>query len=309
MLDNIDLVTLKVFQQLMIDRSRSKAANNMGYRVSNIAYHLDKLTDKTGDILFEKEGNRLIPTSRANTLYETVKTVINLLEDEFAVGENFSHMKSAKHFNVVVEEYFSMIAVPQLLGTISAVSEDITVSIEVVQSFHNSAKNTNGSTPPAGASIQNNLRERLISGDIDILISSVDCAVEGDNIMRQKVMSDSMVTVYNEEYSSVLDKKQKKLTLADIQKNAAFMEIRQGTSKGANSLSSYNAMLNATREQLFYAQVPRRLFERVEDGNLAAIKMPGQKYEVHQFWHNQNKSNPAHQWLRRLVKSTCKQLE
>ena len=58
MLDSIDLVTLKVFNQLMIERSKSKAARALGYQVSNITYHLDKLIEKTDDIL--KDNYELI---------------------------------------------------------------------------------------------------------------------------------------------------------------------------------------------------------------------------------------------------------
>ncbi|MBL4900927.1 MAG: LysR family transcriptional regulator [Colwellia sp.] len=199
MLEGVDIASIYVFHRMMEDRCRKTASEKLGITLTNLAYHLKKIRELSGDVLFDGKGKELLPTPRAVDLHKHVKQAITLLETGFNADQYFSHLETRKHFSIFANEYFSHVVLPKLIDKISAVSNSIiTISVENID-LEFSSKDSNKK--------EGYVHDMLATGEVDIFISSNVLALERPNIVRRKLLDDNIDMVTTVLYISYIPEK------------------------------------------------------------------------------------------------------
>lgn len=115
----VDLNLLKVFDAMMTERSATRAGERLGLSQPAVSSALARLRRVTGDDLFVRDGNRMVPTPMAVSIRDPVRQAMQQLEDVFSEVAGFDPGTSRRRFTIIGSDYFSALLMPRLLRTIS----------------------------------------------------------------------------------------------------------------------------------------------------------------------------------------------
>jgi DNA-binding transcriptional LysR family regulator len=146
----IDLVALRSFCQLMIDRSVSRAAARLGVKQPTMSRILAKLRLYFDDPLLVWAGGRMVPTPRAVTLEAEIAQVLATMERLSSSPPVFDPASSETTLRLVATGYFENLFLAKVMSEVAARAPKLHIEIR----------------PP------DHLRDvsALESGDIDFLV-------------------------------------------------------------------------------------------------------------------------------------------
>ena len=127
-LREIDLNLLVVFNQLLIDRSVSKAADKLGVTQPAISNSLKRLRLAFKDELFLRTSRGMEPTPYALHLAEPVIYSLNTLQSAFLKRDSFDPKKSTRKFRIVMTDIGEMYFMPPLMEALSKRAPNVCIS-------------------------------------------------------------------------------------------------------------------------------------------------------------------------------------
>ena len=83
----LDLNLLRVFDEVMAERSLTRAARNLSLTQPAVSNALRRLRETLGDDLVVRNGQGMAPTPRALALWPTVREALRQLQTSLAPGE------------------------------------------------------------------------------------------------------------------------------------------------------------------------------------------------------------------------------
>ena len=295
MLDQIDLKALQAFDVLMEEKSQTKAANKLGKDQSTISYYLSKLRDLTGDVLFQRVGNELRPTSRALELHKMVKSVFELITEEFSSEDYFQYAKDEHHFKILANEYFIHSIAPVVLDELLALGGNIKLSIDLLPNL---------GSERLSRRFFKEVELCLSDREYDLVISDQTMQLDFDLLKQQKVFQDRYVQIYNRENQEIL------AALSNDMGVAKKARLAFSRNQEHSNLASFSGLYQASKNTLFESLVPERLaMDEYSDGLIEKeILEGGYPFELFQVWHVNFDKDLAHQWLRRFILKQCRAL-
>ena len=112
---DLDLNLLFVFEAVYTTGNISKAARQLGLSQPAVSNALTRLRKQLDDQLFVREGNGVVPTARAESIIEPVRTALGTIQTGLGPVESFDPLKSKKHFRLIVADPLEPIILPELL--------------------------------------------------------------------------------------------------------------------------------------------------------------------------------------------------
>jgi DNA-binding transcriptional LysR family regulator len=126
---NLDLNLLRVFDEVMAERSLTKAAHNLALTQPAVSNAMRRLRDTLGDDLVRRSGQGLEPTPRANALWPAVREALRQLQESLSPSV-FDPAVSNAIFVLAMADATASELIP---GLLSAVERDAPgVSLRVV---------------------------------------------------------------------------------------------------------------------------------------------------------------------------------
>ena len=83
----LDLNLLRVFDEVMAERSLTRAARNLSLTQPAVSNALRRLRETLGDELVKREGQGMVPTPRALALWPTVRDALQQLQESLSPSE------------------------------------------------------------------------------------------------------------------------------------------------------------------------------------------------------------------------------
>ena len=83
----LDLNLLRVFDEVMAERSLTRAAHNLSLTQPAVSNALRRLRETLGDELFKRQGQGMAPTPRALALWPTIRDALQQLQGCLSPGE------------------------------------------------------------------------------------------------------------------------------------------------------------------------------------------------------------------------------
>ncbi|GLO16029.1 LysR family transcriptional regulator [Pseudomonas putida] len=127
-LRDLDLNLLLVFNQLLIDRKVSTAAENLGLTQPAMSNALKRLRTVLHDELFVRTYQGMEPTPYALQLAEPVTTAIHTLRDAFARQDTFDPRTSNRRFTMAMTDIGEIYFMPKLMDAFASLAPGCTIS-------------------------------------------------------------------------------------------------------------------------------------------------------------------------------------
>jgi DNA-binding transcriptional LysR family regulator len=299
-----DLNLLTALDALLADGSVAGAARRLGLSASAMSRTLARLRAATGDPLLVRAGRTMVPTPRAAELRDRVR---DLTEGARAVlrPAAVSVDLAALHrtFTIRSNESFVEIFSPRLVAAVTAVAPQVRLRF----------------APKPDKDVRA-LREGMIDLEIGVLGES------GPEVRLQTLFRDRFVGIVRDGHPLT---EKGKITPARYAAFGHVVASRRGATRGPVDAAlaalgiartvvvvvpGFRAAVAIASSSDLVALVTQSFFVGLQENRadptatrLRSFPLPVRTGEitVSQMWHPRLDADPAHRWLRRLVRATC----
>jgi len=292
-LHELDLSLLVVFNQLLVERRVSKAAENLGVSQPAVSNSLAKLRKLFGDELFLRTPKGMEPTPYADQLAESVSYALAMIHSGVNQRSSFEPSEAQRSFTIGMTDIGEIYFLPALMERLHRDAPGVTLS---------TVRNT-----------AINLKDELESGKVDLAIGLLPQLKAG--FFQRRLFTQSYVCLMRRGHR--LDKR--KLSLAEFSAAEHLVVVSAGTGHGKVdelllrsgverrvrlTVPHYVSVGHILRGSDLIATVPERLADRLlEPFGLVKLPHPAKLPDVaiNVFWHAKYHRAPANRWLRGVV--------
>ena len=125
---NIDLNLLRVFDEVMAERSLTKAAYNLALTQPAVSNAMRRLRETLGDDLVRRSGQGLEPTPRANALWPAVREALRQLQDTL-IPSPFDPATSTAIFVLAMADATAAELIPGLLNVVERDAPGVSIRV------------------------------------------------------------------------------------------------------------------------------------------------------------------------------------
>ena len=127
-LRDLDLNLLVVFNQLLIDRRVSTAAESLGLTQPTVSNALRRLRTALQDDLFVRTYQGMEPTPYAQQLAEPVSLAIHTLREALSRQDSFDPLTSERTFTIAMTDIGEIYFTPRLMDALSRLAPGCRIS-------------------------------------------------------------------------------------------------------------------------------------------------------------------------------------
>lgn len=124
----LDLNLLRVFDEVMAERSLTRAARNLSLTQPAVSNALRRLRDTLGDELVQRSGHGMAPTPRALAIWPAVRDSLQQLQESLALNE-FEPATANTTFVVAMADATAAELIPGLVDTLEAEAPGVSVRV------------------------------------------------------------------------------------------------------------------------------------------------------------------------------------
>jgi DNA-binding transcriptional LysR family regulator len=286
------LITLDV---LLAEGSVARAAQRLRLSPSAMSRALARLRETTGDPLLVRAGRGLVPTPRALELRERVSQLVQDAEAVLRPAETPDLKQLVRTFTLRTREGFVENFGPDLIARVS--DEAPGVQLRFVQ------KMDKDSAP-------------LRDGTVDLETGVVGLSM-GPELRAQALFRDRFIGVVRMGHPL----SQGEITPARYAAGRHISFSRSGLDKGlidealrslglerqiVTVVGGFSTALSLARASDLLASVPERHTENLRAGmHSFPLPLPLPEFTISLLWHPRMHADPAHRWLRGLVREIC----
>lgn len=287
-LRSVDLNLLPIFEAVMETRQYSKAAENLAMSQPAMSAAVQRLRDTLNDPLFVRSSKGLIPTPKAEALYQEVKMALSQLRQSLSVQKGFDPQAQPHSFRLLSGDYFEFVILPQLIESIEQDAFQIRLNLQPI--FEDSAK-------------------QLIQAQSDVMLDVFP--IKDERINCQVVTEETLTVVAKKNHPTIKHSVSIKdffnATHAVLPNRGRLLPLDKiiGTSKMKErkvgvQVTQYISLLAAVAKSNYIATVPKQLATRYAEGfGLAIYDFPIDlpPIPIYLMWSKAMDHDPAHQWL------------
>lgn len=292
-LHELDLNLLVVFNQLLVDRRVSQAAESLGVSQPAVSNSLAKLRKLLGDELFLRTPKGMEPTPYADQLAESVSYALAMIHSGVNQRTSFEPSSAQRSFTIGMTDIGEIYFLPALIERLLRDAPGVTLS---------TVRNTTA-----------NVRDELEAGKVDIAIGLLPHLKGG--FFQRRLFTQSYVCLMRRGHR--LDKR--KMSQSEFSAAHHLVVISSGTGHGkVDELLQRSGVERSVRLNVphyvsvghilqgsdLIATVPERLADRLLDPfGLAKVMHPAKLPDIaiNVFWHAKYHRSPANRWLRGTV--------
>lgn len=292
-LREIDLNLLVVFNQLLLDRSVSTAAEKLNLTQPAVSNALKRLRAALKDELFLRTSRGMEPTPYALYLAEPVIYALNALQTALTTRDSFDPTTSTRNFQLAMTDIGEMYFMPPLMVALSKMAPHVRVSTV---------------RPNSG-----NLKEDMESGTVDLALGLLPNLQTG--FFQRRLFHHQYVCVFRQGHPVA----QSPMTLAQftqldhvgvVSANTGHGEVdgfleRAGIQRKVRLVvPHFIAVGHILQTTDLIATLPERFAQRCEAPfGLVSSPHPARipDIAINLFWHAKFNRDPANMWMRQLL--------
>jgi DNA-binding transcriptional LysR family regulator len=302
-LRTFDLNLLVAFDVLMRELNVTRAAEQMFITQSAMSHILHKLRQQLDDPLLVKTPTGMKPTERALALIDPVRALLAETERLIQPPLAFDAASSQRRFVLAATDYIEFLLMPELSGLIEKTAPGIDIHV----------KRTEMSFPAA----------QLEIGSLDVVLGFESVLNPPTHLQRQYLFSDKMACVVRKDHPLI----SKPPSLEEFVAVPHMLISRTGSNVGIidQELTKLglerriklivphflSAPLIVAKTDMILS-LPYRIAEQFTNiAPLAIFPVPLElpDYDLCMIWHPLRDKDPAHQWLRDKITSTCRHID
>jgi DNA-binding transcriptional LysR family regulator len=306
---NLDLNLLRVFDEVMTERSLTRAADNLAMTQPAVSNAMRRLRDALGDDVVKRAGYGVEPTPRALALWPVVREALSSLQNSIA-PDAFDPVTSTQTFTLTMADASAALLMPALVNVLEAMRANVGVRVVPLPT--------------------RDPRKILEAGDADLAVGHFPVAITA--IRHHKLNSDAPNPffehhMYSTDYVCVMRRghplaKRAEQTGLTLDEYCAATHLRVSFSgRPVGIIDEALAALNRTRRvvltvnQFFtagrvvtgsdlLAVLPRHFLPSTGmEKELAVFEMPMDlaPIQIDLVWHRRNNAGAAQKWFREMV--------
>ncbi|MGQ2981824.1 MAG: LysR family transcriptional regulator, partial [Polaromonas sp.] len=124
----LDLNLLRVFDEVMAERSLTRAARNLSLTQPAVSNALRRLRDTLGDELVQRSGHGMAPTPRALAIWPAVRDSLQQLQESLAPNE-FEPATANTTFVLAMADATAAELIPGLVDTLELEAPGVSVRV------------------------------------------------------------------------------------------------------------------------------------------------------------------------------------
>lgn len=291
-MQNIDLHTLRVLEEIHRTGSLSRTALRLGLTQPAISIALAKLREHFGDALFVRVGHTMRPTPQAEGLMPSVRSAISLLEQTLNYRTAFDAATTDRLYRVAMTDVGQIVILPRLLEVLAR--QAASARLEIV--------NIHERTP-----------RLLEDGELDLALGFVPqmppgfyqqalfhehfaCLVRSDHprithrLSREQFESESHVVIQTSGTGHLI-----------IDRTLEELGVRRRVAVSIPSFLGLATLIGSTDHLCTLPHRAASVMSR--SGLVTAWPLPFEipDYTVKQYWHERQARDPGNRWLRRVM--------
>ena len=292
---NIDLNLLKPLQALLTTASVTKAADAINLSQPAMSRALDRLRYVLKDPLLVRSGRGMVLTPRAEELKEPVKDALAHVAQVLAPSV-FDPGDATQEFRIMAPDYVAQLIMPELFARLSDIAPNVKLTLE---------------------NLSDETLTDLQKGKIDLGFGVVDDGPMLENVASQALFEDRQVCLMRKGHPLV----QSRFGIKEYaEASHALLSITgrgngriddvladHGLSRAITlRVSNFLTIGSFIESSDLIITVPAKLADQIMTPHLVTRPLPRKLqtpgFTVSQIWHERFTKDPAHQWLRRMVK-------
>ncbi len=300
-INNVDLNLLKALDALLETESVSKAAVCVNLSQPAMSRALNRLQHALKDPLLVRSGRGMVLTPRGEALRTPVQDALGQVRGVFK-PHVFDPSKAQNRFRIIAPDYLAQMIMPPVLGQAFNLAPGIQIGMENLSA--------------SGIS-------EMCEGKVSLGFGVAHDGPDLENVASQALFEDRQVCLVRKGHPLL----QEGMTLKGYAASShALLSITgRGGSRIDDVLTEHglkrSIALRITHFMTISAviaatdliiTVPEQLAKQVMTDELMLLPLPEElqtpPFTVSQIWHERFTQDAAHQWLRRLIKSACRDL-
>ena len=126
---HLDLNLLRVFDEVMNERSLTRAADKLSITQPAVSNAMRRLREAVGDELLVRSGQGVEPTPLANALWPVVREALARLQDSFA-PERFDAANATQAFVVAMADATAATLLPSLMHILETEAPGVSIQVQ-----------------------------------------------------------------------------------------------------------------------------------------------------------------------------------
>lgn len=301
---SVDLNLLPVFEAVMETLQYSKAAEQLAMSQPAMSAAIQRLRDTLKDPLFVRTSKGVIPTPKAEALYQDIRVALSQIRQSLSSQQGFDPNTQQHTFRILSGDYFEFVLLPPLIKTIE--SNDLLVRFNLNQISEESPK-------------------QLIHAQANVLLDAFP--IDDDRIHCEVVSQETLVVVRNKKNKNkqypatkkaitahdffnathaVLPNRGRLLPLDKILDTPLLQERKIGV-----QVTQYIGLLTAVANSDHIATVPKQLAIKYADAfglDIYDFPIDVPSIPLYMMWSKAFDHDPASKWLlnqlREVIKNT-----
>ncbi|WP_019699853.1 LysR family transcriptional regulator [Paracidovorax oryzae] len=293
-LEEIDLNLLVVFQQLLVTRKVSQAAENLGLTQPAVSNSLARLRRLLGDELFLRTAQGMQPTPYADQLAESVSYALAMIHGALNHKLGFDPATSRRVFKVGMTDIGEIYFLPRLLERLAQVAPGVRLA-----TVRNSATD---------------LKDAMEAGKVDLAVGLLPQLKAG--FFQRRLFRQPYVCLFRQDHPL---HKRRRIGLEDFAKAQHVVVVSEGTGHGKVdellermgvardvrlTVPHFVAIGHILQATQMVATVPEKMAQSMaEPFGLAYAPHPAKlpQVAINLFWHTKYHRDPGNQWLRGVM--------
>ncbi len=292
----MDLNLLKTFDAVMKSKSVNEAAEVLNITAPAVSHALNRLRDEYQDPLFIRQGRGIVPTNFAVELHSEIQEPLSLLLNGSKSRQDFSPELSQRTFRISSHKDIDLIVVPPLVSYKNEFAPHVTIQADIE---HLNEQDR-----------QDDLRRRRV----DVILATVPLEDRGYN--NQLLFEQELVVTASKYHPRI----QEELTLEDFMRESHITWKTQRLNTNtldsvaidtvlpprqvAYSTGSVVTALAMASQTEWLAITSKWQADLIADNlGLRVFPIPLKigKVPVYMTWHQSQKNDKGHEWLRQAI--------
>jgi DNA-binding transcriptional LysR family regulator len=305
----LDLNLLRVFDEVMAERSLTKAAHNLALTQPAVSNAMRRLRETLGDDLVRRSGQGLEATPRANALWPAVREALRQLQ-ETLIPSPFDAATSNATFVLAMADATSSALIPGLLNIAEREAPGVCLRVVPLSTrdprrildteeadlaiglFPSVLADLTASAQSGGA--VSFAHQRLYDGEYVCVMRSGNPLAHGPLTLNRFCAARHMLVSFSGKPFGFVDEA---LTALQRQRRIVL------------TVNQFFTASRVVAQSDLLTVLPRHFVRQADVGNELVIRnLPFDMPIVHvdAMWHKRQQHNSAHQWLRSAVAASAK---
>lgn len=296
-----DLNLLPIFVALMEERSVTRAAERVGMTQPALSNALSRLRLMLQDQLFIRERYGIQPTPVALELAPAIADALARLDDAVLGQQGFDPAQAERLFTIAPNGYVEFVLVPAVVARLQQVAPGIKLRLT-----------------PYGNDL---LETGVVSGTTALVLGRI--VDPPDNLIVQHLMDEGLACAVRADHPDIGDTitREQFETLKHVNivppgrmRAGLFQALAQQQVKRevAISVTNFFAVAEMVAVTDYCATLPSLICRRLlHDSRLRILPAPVDlgSFPVEMAWHVRYRHDPAHRWLRTLVREVATEIK